>query len=153
MLEAKLWSTRSKDPSRKIGAIIANNKKPIAQGYNGFPKNMSDDVEYLNNREVKYKRTLHAEVNALHNALEFGVSVKGCTMYVYGLPTCSNCALHIIQAGITHLIYCDVNSENSIWVEERELAMSFMVEAGILVTTMDKKDLDNYETLCYKSST
>ena len=34
---AKEISTWSKDPSKKIGAIIVKDKRILATGYNGFP--------------------------------------------------------------------------------------------------------------------
>ena len=45
----------SKDPSTKVGAIIASpDNKVISMGFNGFPQSMSDSAECLNNREEKY---------------------------------------------------------------------------------------------------
>lgn len=152
MLQAKLWSTMSKDPSRKIGSVIVNGKKPVASGYNGFPSLLEDKPEYLNNREIKYKRTLHAEVNAIHNAAEFGVPIKGCVMYVYGLPTCSNCALHIISAKISKVIFCDINSEGSIWTDEAEFSKQLFKEANVGLYEMPKIELDSYENMCYSKT-
>lgn len=151
MLQAKLWATMSKDPSRKIGAVIVNGKKPVASGYNGFPSLLLDKEEYLSNREIKYKRTLHAEVNALHNAAEFGIPVKDCVMYVYGLPTCSNCALHIISSKIKKVVYCDINSGGSIWIDEGILTKELFEEANIELHEMSKIELDTYEKMCYYS--
>ena len=92
----------SKDPSSKIGAIIVNDKRRIlATGYNGFPEGIEDTEERLNNREEKYPRIIHAETNALLNALKNGVSVEGATLYVCGLPVCPDCTKSIIQAAIT----------------------------------------------------
>ena len=37
---AKLISTWSKDPSTQVGTIAVRNRTVIAQGYNGFPRNI-----------------------------------------------------------------------------------------------------------------
>ena len=53
---AKSVSEWSKDPSRKIGAVAIGDKGQIlAQGFNGFPRGITDSVERYNNRELKYK--------------------------------------------------------------------------------------------------
>src|SRR6056300_1257995 len=74
---AQMISTWSKDPSSKIGAVAVNDEKRIlATGYNGFPRGIADTEERLNNRDEKYPRIIHAEMNVLMNALYNGVSLK-----------------------------------------------------------------------------
>ena len=91
-------ATWSKDPSTKVGAIIVGDKLQIvSQGYNGFPRNIEDKEERLNIRELKYKFTIHAEANAIYNALYNGSSVQYCTLYCVSLFPCSECAKAIIQ--------------------------------------------------------
>lgn len=104
---AKLVSTWSKDPSSKIGALLVRDRRILATGYNGFPKGIADDNR-LNVREEKYPLVVHAEMNVLMNALEVGVAAKGATLYVCGLPVCSECAKNIIQAGIRNVVIADV---------------------------------------------
>ena len=63
---AKLASTRSKDPSTKTGAVIVRpNKTVVSVGFNGFPQGMPDDEELYKDRDEKYSRIVHCEVNAL----------------------------------------------------------------------------------------
>ena len=150
MLEARLWASRSKDPSRRIGAIIARGKTHLSTGYNGFPSRTPDKEELLNNREEKYKRTIHAEINCILNALKNGVNISGSTLYVYGLPTCSKCAPLIIGAEIDRVIYCDISSENSVWEGEGKITEELFKEAGVQLFSMEKKDLDTYAAMCYK---
>src|SRR6056300_417538 len=77
MQMAQMVSTWSKDPSSKIGAVAVNDEKRIlATGYNGFPRGIADTEERLNNRDEKYPRIIHAEMNVLMNALYNGVSLK-----------------------------------------------------------------------------
>tara|TARA_R110000851_G_scaffold104499_1_gene222203 strand:- start:360 stop:611 length:252 start_codon:yes stop_codon:yes gene_type:complete len=55
----------SKDPSRKIGAVIVdpNTRQILSLGYNGFPQGIEDDAR-LNDKAVKRKLVVHAEMNA-----------------------------------------------------------------------------------------
>ena len=87
---AKEISTWSKDPSTQVGAVvIGNNGEVLSQGYNGFPRGIKDTAARLKDRERKYNLVVHAEMNAIYNAGLNGVSLKGSTLYVYGLPVCN----------------------------------------------------------------
>ena len=94
----------SKDPSRKIGAIAVRDRKILATGYNGFPKGIEDTHERYNNREIKYRYVVHAEMNCIYNAAANGISLKDSTLYINGLPVCGDCALGIIQAGVSRVV-------------------------------------------------
>jgi dCMP deaminase len=129
---AKQVSTWSKDPSRKIGAVAVGDKGQIlAQGFNGFPRGILDSEERLNEREVKYKYVVHAEMNVIFNASLNGVSLNGADLYVYGLPICNECAKGIIQVGIKR-VYILVDGEvPPVWVESWNNTRSMFIEAGI----------------------
>ncbi len=100
---AKLVSTWSKDPSTQTGAVIVRPDRTIlAVGYNGFPKGMNDYPQHYANREVKYSRIVHCEMNAILNAKQ---SVEGCTLYTYPFSSCDRCAAHVIQAGIKTCVF------------------------------------------------
>jgi len=69
----------SKDPSTQTGAVITRHDKTIAAtGYNGFPAKLSDDEKLYADREVKYERIIHCEMNAVLQARE-RVDVTHCT--------------------------------------------------------------------------
>lgn len=148
---AREISAWSKDPSSQIGAVIVNDDRHIlATGYNGFPKGIADTEERLNNREEKYPRIVHAETNALMNALYSGVSVRGATIYVYGLPVCPECTKLIIQAGIKRVVVSPdhyVNKTN--WTEKWDkLSKPMFQEVGdisITYTNSEKLDSDLYK--------
>jgi dCMP deaminase len=125
----------SKDPSSQIGAVAVNDERRIlATGYNGFPKGIADTEERLNDREEKYPRIVHAETNALMNALYAGVSLKDATMYVHGLPVCPECAKLIIQAGVRRVVINDLVNSNAHWKDLWITRTSPMFkEAGIVV--------------------
>ena len=66
LAEAKFVASFSEDPSTQTGALIVRpNRSVISQGFNGFPQNMPDIPEYYANRDEKYSRIVHCEVNAL----------------------------------------------------------------------------------------
>lgn len=127
--EVASWS---KDPSRKIGAVAVGSKGQIlSQGYNGFARGLADTPERLNDRETKYKYIVHAEMNVIYNATFSGVSLDGASLYVYGLPVCSECAKGILQVGIEKVyIFVDQDIHVS-WLESWERTMDMFKEAGI----------------------
>ena len=127
---SKEISTWSKDPSTKVGAlIISEDRNIISTGYNGFPRGISDTEERLNNRELKYKFILHAEMNCILNALYNGRSVKDCILFVHGLPPCSECTKSIIQAGIKKVITDSKATDN--WKESLKLSLEMLKEANV----------------------
>jgi dCMP deaminase len=99
-MQVSQWS---KDPSSKMGAVIADVKgRVVASGYNGFPEHVHDCPEILNNKEKKYQMVVHAEANA---ALIAGAAAIGGTVYLYGRrPICGPCAGILIQAGIKRAV-------------------------------------------------
>lgn len=130
-------ATWSKDPSTKVGAvIIGDNGQIVSQGYNGFPRGIKDTEERLDNRPLKYKLVVHAEQNALLNALYNGASVKGCSIFVHGLPVCNECAKSIIQAGISRVFFDTLPTEQ--WKENAKFAAKMLIEAGVEVIHVKK---------------
>lgn len=120
----------SKDPSRKIGAVIVGNcGQIISQGFNGFPRGISDTPDRYNNREVKYRYVVHAEANAIYNAIHNGASPVNAAIYVTGLPVCHQCADAIIQTGISRVVMDTVPALN--WEESGNLALEKFREAGV----------------------
>jgi dCMP deaminase len=130
---AKEVATWSKDPSRQIGAIAVGDKGQIlSQGYNGFPRGVKDTDDRYNNREDKYKYVVHGEMNCIYNACNSGVSLNGSTLYVTGLPVCSECAKGIIQVGIRKVVMEYPNDIPDFWRESVELTKQMFYEAGVL---------------------
>ena len=129
---AKEVSKWSKDPSRKIGAVAVGSKGQIlSQGYNGFPRGIKDLNSRYENREQKYQLVVHAEMNVIYNATFSGVSLDGATLYVYGLPVCSECAKGIIQVGIKSVhIFID-QDVNIKWMESWNHTREMFSEAGV----------------------
>lgn len=127
--EVAQWS---KDPSSKIGAVSVGAKgQVLSQGFNGFPRGLKDDYDRLNDRETKYKYVVHAEMNAIYNATYNGTSLDGATLYVYGLPICSECAKGVIQVGIKRVVMPASPGMPDKWKESWLTSMSFFKEAGV----------------------
>lgn len=137
---AKHISQWSKDPSSQIGAVaIGEYGQVLSTGYNGFPRGIADTEERLNNREEKYKHVIHAEMNVIYNASLTNISLKGATLYVYGLPICSNCALGIIQSGINTVVIPRViaSQQTSRWLESWKQSKALFDEASVEVIHID----------------
>jgi len=127
---AKEISTWSKDPSRKIGCIAVRDRKILATGYNGFPKGIEDLKVRYDDREQKYHFVVHAEMNTIYNAAENGISLKGSTLYIYGLPVCSECAKGIIQAGVERVVVFSKETPDR-WIDSITKTTDLFEEAGV----------------------
>lgn len=122
-------STWSKDPSTKVGALIVSpDRVIIGTGYNGFARGVEDSQERLNDREEKYPRVIHAEINAILNA---NGPVKGCILYTWPFPCCCPCSALVIQSGIKMLVAPPSIPER--WQKTVEMGFNMFDEAGVIV--------------------
>ena len=128
---AKLVASWSKDPSTQVGAVAVRNRTVIAQGYNGLPRGMKDTHDRLTVRTLKIKRIVHAEMNAIYNAAENGVSLKDSTVYVAGLPACGECAKGLIQVGVKRVVMPERGHLDDKWAVSCADAQSYFDEAGV----------------------
>jgi len=127
---AKLISSWSKDPSTKTGSVIVRPDKTVASmGFNGFPQSISDDPALQHNREEKYKRVIHCEMNAILFARE---RLNGYTLYNWPFCSCARCAVHVIQAGIVRVVYPAGLCPDR-WAEDIALAERLFAEAGVIL--------------------
>jgi dCMP deaminase len=141
---AKQISSWSLDPSTKVGAVIVGKTGQIvSQGYNGFPRGVKDSPERLNTREEKYKYVVHAEMNCIYNACRNGASLNDTTLYVYGLPVCSECAKGVVQVGISKVIMQHPAVIPSHWEEKVLISKTIFNEAGVTFLRYD----ENYEII------
>ena len=121
----------SKDPSRKIGAVAVGSKgNVLAQGFNGFPRGISDSPDRYEDRTRKYELVVHAEMNVIYNASYNGVSLDESTLYVHGLPACSDCAKGIIQVGIKRVVMRDQEIP-TLWQQSWTKTEEMFNEAGV----------------------
>lgn len=131
-----LVAMKSKDPSTKIGAVIVGEDMEIrSTGYNGFPRNVTDNETTYperHERPEKYYWYEHAERNAIYNAARMGLSLKNCVIYTQKVP-CADCARGIIQSGIKEVIYdSDRDSQMSEkWEDSAERSRIMFHETGV----------------------
>ena len=131
---AKHISTWSKDPSTKVGAVLVDDQNHVvATGYNGFPAGCNDDPNIYADRAAKYKRVVHAEVNAI---LIAGHRARGCKLYTYpsfaNPNICCECCKVAIQQGIRAVVgYEAANGIRKDWEESLTAARIMLCEAGV----------------------
>lgn len=122
----------SRDPSTKVFALITRpDKTLVSEGFNGFPRGVKDDPDLYANREEKYPRVVHAEMNALLMGRE---PLHGCTIYTWPFPPCSTCAGAIIQAGIKRVVapYPSEDIQHR-WGRSNAIALEMFCEVGVKV--------------------
>jgi len=103
---AEAISKRGSCDRAQVGCVIVKDDRLLmAEGYNGSISGHDhcDVVGHLMH-EGHCVRTIHAEMNALLNAMKKGVSVQGCVAYVTHRP-CPDCTKHLNQAGIKEIVY------------------------------------------------
>ena len=139
--QAKNWSEKSKDPSTKIGAIIADPfKRLVSASYNGFARQVRDLDERLEDRETKYQMTIHGELNAI---LFANRDLHGCTIYTYPFQPCSPCAACIIQVGITRVVSLPASMEVlERWGDSFELANRQFGEAEVVMEYVKESEIE-----------
>lgn len=126
---ARLVAGWSKDPNAQVGAVIVRNNRVVATGFNGFPAEVEDLDERLNDKEKKLKMVVHAEQNALIVA---GKMAEGATIYVHGKAVCATCAGAIIQARIKRVVGPDPLAEKGDWRDTCILADQMFTEASVI---------------------
>lgn len=132
----------SKDPSSQLGAVAISedNFIVLAQGYNGFPRGIEDDHR-LYIRALKYPMVVHAEMNMIFNAARNGTSLENSSVYIYGLPCCSECVKGLIQSNVKRVIMCDVKNDPR-WNESFKTSAILLREANIDYFFIEPEHLD-----------
>lgn len=134
----------SKDPNTQVGAVLVGptNREVRSTGFNGLPRGLRDTRERLEDRDLKNKLVVHAEMNAILNAARIGVSTQGCVLYfvatdhthdLWGGPPCTRCTVELIQAGVREVVSLPQRARPSRWHEDARLARSLLIEAGVVL--------------------
>ena len=111
-------ATKSKDPWRKVGAVVFRKDNSVAGvGYNGYPTGMFEDWD---DREGRRQFVIHAEANALRYCRPGEVYLLCCTT----LP-CNECLRSAAAYGIRCIAYSDKYETDASTIE---LAMEFGIE-------------------------
>lgn len=125
----------SKDKSRKTAAVIVGEgRKILATGYNGFPRGVNDEVpeRHSRDKDAKYKWTEHAERNAIYQAADHGIALRGSTIYLPWYP-CADCARAIVQSGIKFLVGVEPDWNDPKYAFDFECAREILGEGGVFV--------------------
>jgi dCMP deaminase len=99
---AEVVATRSTCDRKHVGAVIVDDRRITATGYNGSAPGAPhcDDVGHLIQNEGCI-RTIHAEANAIVDA---GRDAAGSTIYVTCSP-CYDCMKLILATGIDRVVF------------------------------------------------
>ena len=140
LLDAILWSRKSHDPQTQCGCVLVYENTKISCGYNGFVRKI-DNKLLPNTRPDKYPFMIHAEANAVYNAVRQGKSTMGATAYITAKP-CSSCLQMLYQCGITKIIYSNVSIPKMVDNCQAYDKIVDVLEDRIQLKFIDKKFLD-----------
>lgn len=83
-------------------------KKPLPSPYEKYIAEMTDPKfeEDFRTQHAKFseEHEVHAEINAMADAADRGVDIRGATLYCSYIP-CFNCAKEIVRRGIARVVY------------------------------------------------
>ena len=131
------WSIES---GRRVGAVVVSPERIVlSTGFNGLPRGVDDTVEERHDpvSGAKYLWSCHAEQNAIYNAAQIGVSLRGSTIYVPWHP-CIECAKAIIQAGVSEVVGYEPDYEEPRWGSAFRLAGEMFEESGVRLRFMER---------------
>jgi dCMP deaminase len=122
---ALIVAQKSKDPSSKVGSVIVTDDyRPVSFGFNGFVSKC-DECLMTYERTMKYHLINHAEMNSLVFAQR---DLKNCKMYITHGP-CDNCLKHVMQTGISQIVYFDAGIIKERGTEAQKEAIRRLLES------------------------
>ena len=138
---AELVAKRSTCLRRNVGAVVVQDRRIVATGYNGAPVGLAhcDELEggclrqrmgIPSGERHEMCRALHAEQNAIIQAATSGQSVEGATIYITHQP-CVICAKMIINAGIDRIVVKEGYPD--------QLSRDLLAEAGRKIIMLGEK--------------
>lgn len=136
---AKLVASRSTCLRRHVGAVFVRDKRILATGYNGAPSGLRhcEEMGCIREREGipsgerhELCRGIHAEQNAILQAAQFGISLRGSVLYCTDQP-CVLCAKMLINTGVERIVVSGGYPD--------ELSKEMLREAGIEI---EMKEMD-----------
>lgn len=120
-------ATWSKDPDCKVGAILVEDRRILSTGYNGYPRGILDVYEDVD-RDQKLAMTVHAEMNAILNAMH----TTGATLYSTKDP-CVECCKAIIQAGLASVVLPGAQEPHTRWEKSQSAGQLLLCEADVRI--------------------
>ncbi len=96
----------------KRGVVIVKDGEIIGRGFNAPPDGFECESDIC--KSICSKYAIHAEMNAMHNALENGYNIEGSRLYhinaqdgqmqTSGKPSCVDCSKHILRWKIKEVV-------------------------------------------------
>jgi dCMP deaminase len=135
---AHVVAKRSTCVRRHVGALIVKEHRILTTGYNGAPSGlthcldsgcMRNELGIESGTRLEICRALHAEMNAIIQAAQHGVSTRGATLYCT-TQACSVCTRMMINAGIIRFVYVGDYPDT--------FSVELMKEANIEICRMNK---------------
>lgn len=137
---------KSKDPSSKVGCVIATkDNRPISFGYNGFPQGCDERIMTWD-RPLKYHMVVHAEMNAMMFAER---SLRDTKMYTTMCP-CENCLKHALQAGVAEIYFKQTNVIDRMSLDSKEALVRLLrsqKKTHVFYIGDDGKIIERYENM------
>jgi len=133
---AEITAKESNCIKYQVGAVAVKDNRIILQGYNGTISGFTNcsskfknvDIFLKENREIhnKWSATfeIHAEMNIICYASKKGISLQDAQIYCTHAP-CNNCLKHLIQTGVSEVIYKEEYLDN-VQFEERNELLNFI---------------------------
>jgi len=152
LMIALVASTRSTCLRRHVGAVIVRDRYIVSTGYNGAPQGVEHCSENGCLREKlaipsgerhEMCRGSHAELNAIAQAAQIGVSTEGSTILCTHEP-CSFCTKAILNAGIKEVVYLHPYPD--------KLAREMMNESRVLSRQLEGSVLESVKEYLSKIS-
>ena len=140
MTAAYQQAAKSPDPSSQNGAVLVSGHNIVAAGHNNLVYKGDDAEKLIEDREWKYRNVNHAERGAIFNAARNGQMTAGTWMFC-PWAACMDCAIAIIEAGVTHLV-TDVQRmrlTSHRWTDKIEEANALMQSHNVTIYPMELK--------------
>lgn len=132
MSQAEQVGRLSKDPDRKVGAIIITaDRRQMSFGYNGFPPDVEDRPSLLADRDFKLDNMVHAEMNAIGQC---PFPMRGTTLYVTRFP-CLPCAKEVAARRIGRIVAPEPDFRHSRWGVSWAQAIHYLADSNVHVET------------------
>ena len=106
---------------------------------------MHDHPEHLENREEKYSRIIHGEINALISARE---PVHGCVLFTYPFMPCDRCFVQMAQAGIVRFVAPIETAEQAVrWGAAFAKTRSYAAQMGLEIVQYQYPIINEFQGL------
>ncbi|MFC1703288.1 cytidine/deoxycytidylate deaminase family protein [Candidatus Omnitrophota bacterium] len=136
---ANIVASRSTCLRRKVGAVVVKDKRILATGYNGVPSGIKhclsrgclrEKMRIPSGERHELCRGLHAEQNAILQAVIHHIDIQGSSIYITNQP-CIICSKMLINAQIKEIVIASSYPD--------ALAREMLKEAGVKIRLLKLK--------------